>query len=353
VGRYIRARLKTLAVLALFAAGIYLWAGSRKPLENYLNENGPLLDPGGGTLSDPGVPSKPASQNPDLLGLGDIKFQPETTPVNPNETLREENLTAGDTEKLYDFAYLKAHFYSVESKYTELLPADINIGKFLLSDLRINTSVSGPKVLIFHTHSNEMFADSDISDPMDGIMGAGRLLADILRNQYGVETLHHTGRYDIVDGHSQILGAYERMEPAVEKILRENPSIQLAIDLHRDGLNPGAAPMTAEINGKRAAKIMFVNGISRVRQNGGLIPAPGLANPNLADNLALSFRMQLAAGEMFPGFTRKLYIKAYRYSTHMLPKSLLVEVGAQNNTKEEALNAMPPLAEVLAKVALP
>ena len=35
---------------------------------------------------------------------------------------------------------------------------------------------------------------------------------------------------------------------------------------------------------------------------------------------------------------------------HLCPKSLLIEVGAQTNTLQEALNAMDPLAQVLDKV---
>ena len=53
------------------------------------------------------------------------------------------------------------------------------------------------------------------------------------------------------------------------------------------------------------------------------------------------------------GFTRRIYINAYRYSLHMLPKSLLIEVGAQTNTKEEVLNSMDILAEILADVIKP
>jgi stage II sporulation protein P len=73
-------------------------------------------------------------------------------------------------------------------------------------------------------------------------------------------------------------------------------------------------------------------------------------NPYLEDNLAFSFQMQLAAAEYYPDFTRKIYLKGYRYNMHYCPKSLLVEVGAQNNTLEEAKNAMEPLADVLSKV---
>ena len=95
---------------------------------------------------------------------------------------------------------------------------------------------------------------------------------------------------------------------------------------------------------------MFFNGLCRVYENGVLVPAAGLDNANLEENLAFSFAMKYAGDKMFPGLVRRNYLKAYRYSLHMLPKSLLVEVGAQTNTKEEALNAMEPLAEILVAV---
>ena len=62
--------------------------------------------------------------------------------------------------------------------------------------------------------------------------------------------------------------------------------------------------------------------------------------------------MKAAAESMFPNFARKNYAAAYRYSLHMLPRSTLIEVGAQTNTKAEAHNAMEPLAAVLAQVLL-
>jgi len=60
--------------------------------------------------------------------------------------------------------------------------------------------------------------------------------------------------------------------------------------------------------------------------------------------------MQLAAAEYYPGYTRKIYLKGYRFNMHYCPKTLLVEVGAQTNTVQEAKNAMVPLADILNKV---
>ena len=98
---------------------------------------------------------------------------------------------------------------------------------------------------------------------------------------------------------------------------------------------------------------MFFNGICRLNKNGALQSIQSLPNQYITDNLAFSFNMQLVANKLYPGFTRRIYINAYRYSLHMLPKSLLIEVGAQTNTKEEVLNSMDILAEILADVIKP
>ena len=60
--------------------------------------------------------------------------------------------------------------------------------------------------------------------------------------------------------------------------------------------------------------------------------------------------MQLAAEEYYPGITRRIYLKGYRYNLHYRPKSLLIELGAQTNTVEEAMNACGPLAHVISLV---
>ena len=67
-------------------------------------------------------------------------------------------------------------------------------------------------------------------------------------------------------------------------------------------------------------------------------------------NLAFSFQMQLKAAGMYPGFTRKIYLKGLRYNQHVRARSALIEVGAQTNTYEEARNAMEPLAHILDQV---
>ena len=244
-------------------------------------------------------------------------------------------------EKLKDFDYLMGHFYTVDSS-TSVDPEQLNAQTLLGKDLTIDQSGEGPKVLIYHTHSQEAFADSRKGEESDTIMGVGEYLAQLLNETYQIPTLHHKGVYDLIDGELDRSRAYELALPEVEKILNENHSIEVVIDLHRDGVGD-STHLVEEINGKPTAQIMFFNGMSRTKANG---PIEYLKNPYIEDNLAFSLQMQLAA-QKYPGFTRRIYLKSYRYNMHVTPKTLLVEAGAQTNTVEEMRNAMEILAETL------
>ena len=107
--------------------------------------------------------------------------------------------------------------------------------------------------------------------------------------------------------------------------------------------------LVTEIDGKQTAQIMFFNGMSRTKANGNI---GYLANPYIQDNLAFSLQMQLAAMAKYPGFTRHIYLKGYRYNMHFKPKSLLIEAGAQTNTVDEMRNAVTYLADVLDTVLI-
>lgn len=254
------------------------------------------------------------------------------------------------TERLFDFNYLTQNIFLTDSA-TRLFPSDIDVRAALEKDFSVDTSQNGPQVLIFHTHSREMFADSDPDNPWTGVMGVGRHLAEILKT-HGLEVLHHTERFDIVDGRPLRDGSYERVEPSIRQILADNPSIQVVIDLHRDGIPEHRPPMVTYINGQRTAQIMFVNGLSRRVRGGEASAVEWLPNPYQRDNLAFTLNLQLAANQMYPDFARRAYLLPFRYSLHMAPRSMLLEVGAQNNTFQEALNAMPPMADIIAAVVL-
>lgn len=244
-------------------------------------------------------------------------------------------------EKLNDFDYLIQNFYQVDST-TTITGSQLNADALLSRDLRLSHDASTPQILIYHTHSQEGYADSVPGDASGTVVGVGDYLTKILTEQYGMNVIHHTGEYDVGDRDH----AYSKAGPALEQILAENPSIEVVIDLHRDGVAESTRLVT-NLDGTEMAQIMFFNGLSRTTGTGDI---DYLYNPYIGDNLAMSFQMQLTAAEYYPGFTRRIYLKGYRYNMHYCPKTLLIEVGAQTNTVQEAMNAMVPLADILNKV---
>ncbi len=265
--------------------------------------------------------------------------QPDGSSFVPNQT----PVVTYAKEKLNDFDYLIQNFYVVD-RTTTINSSQLNAADLLGRSMKLTHGADAPQILIYHTHSQERYADSAPGDAATSIVGVGEYLTKLL-GSYGFHVLHHTGEYD-VDTRDD---AYSRAGPVIEQILKDNPSIEIVIDLHRDGVAEGTHLVT-DVQGKQTASIMFFNGLSRTTANGDISYLP---NPYIQDNLAFSLQMQIAAQEYYPGFSRMIYLKGYRYNMHYCPKSLLVEVGAQTNTVQEAMNAMEPLADVLAKVISP
>lgn len=243
-------------------------------------------------------------------------------------------------EKLNDFDYLIQNFYVVD-RTTTINSSQLNAADLLSRNMKLTHGADAPQILIYHTHSQEYFADSIPKDSSTSIVAVGEYLHKLL-GEYGFHVLHHKGEYDVESRDD----AYAKAGPAIEQILKENPSIEVVIDLHRDGVSEGTHLVT-EVQGKQTASIMFFNGLSRTTANGDIAYLP---NPYIQDNLAFSLQMQVVAEEYYPEFSRAIYLKGYRYNMHYCPKTALVEVGAQTNTLQEAMNAMEPLADIIAKV---
>lgn len=240
-------------------------------------------------------------------------------------------------DELQDYKSLVKAFYAVDST-TRAGEELLQVERLLSKDMRMQGSADEPQILIYHTHSQEAFADSAAGNESTSIVGVGENLASILREKYGYNVMHHTGCYDTESRDY----AYNNSLPEIEKLLAEYPSIEVVIDLHRDAM-PEEKRLVMNLQGRPTAQFMFFNGLSRTSKG----EIEYLENPYLEDNLAFSFQMQAACNEYYPGLARRVYLKAYRYNMHLCPKTLLIELGAQNNTVEEAMNACDPLAHVL------
>ena len=317
--------------------------------ENYVDEDGQVVMQNNGGTDSP-QPADSAqntdnsqetatAQNPDTSQETSDPSGQASLPVAPPVTATQKAVEYS-LEKLNDFDYLVPNFYQVDST-TTVKSDQLNVAALTGKNMKIAHDAGTPQILIYHTHSLEGYADSIPGDKSTTVVGVGDYLTELLTQQYGYNVIHDTGEYDTIRDK-----AYSKAAPALEQILADNPGIDVVIDLHRDGVGENTRLVT-NVNGTDMAKVMFFNGLSRTTKLGDIAY---LYNPYIADNLAFSFQMQLAAAEYYPGYTRKIYLKGYRFNMHYCPKTLLVEVGAQTNTVQEAKNAMVPLADILNKV---
>jgi stage II sporulation protein P len=170
-------------------------------LQNFLNENR-LRNDEYVNITDEGLAAPPHRE----------PFTPQRTPV-----------FTYDWSQGFTYEELINNFYAVDPT-THASEARINLNSLLNRDLTINKQVDGPQILIYHTHSLEGFVDSIPGDPSTTIVGAGARLAEILRTKYGFDVLHDTTSYDEVHDY-----AYVKALPEIERLLKENPSIQVGL----------------------------------------------------------------------------------------------------------------------------
>lgn len=258
--------------------------------------------------------------------------------VDAKEVIGSINGEYFTLEQLLDRQFLYRNFYIIDPSTTvsdSLFDAKVLLEK----DFRIEKDSSKPQILIYHTHSQEKYADSRDGVEEDTVVGVGAKLAEVLSG-YGYNVIHDKTKYDIMGDRNL---AYNYSRDGIKKILEENPSIEVMIDIHRDA---GKKRVTT-MDGVETAKIMLFNGMSTDSKGQAIERLP---NPNLQGNLAFSLQLQLKAREVYPGFMIKNYLKSLRYNLHFRERSILAEVGTVNNTVAEAKNSMYYLGALINEV---
>lgn len=223
----------------------------------------------------------------------------------------------------------------------------INIEEIMKEPLKMDFTKKGPEILIYHTHTTEGYL-RDISklnkegvqtrttDNRWNVVRVGEELAQILRKEYGVEVIHNAAIHD----NPGTSGAYGRSLNTATNILKSYPSIKMVIDVHRDGLDKEHLRVVTDINGKKAAKIMFVVGTD----------STGLSHPNWKENLKLAITLQEKLNKKYPGLTRPILISENRYNQHLSKGAMLVEVGGDGNLIGECLESVKYLAEAIGEI---
>lgn len=203
-----------------------------------------------------------------------------------------------------------------------------------------------PTILIYHTHTTEAYTQTEdaqyretskwrTSDPENNVIAVGETLKTILERDYGFRVIHDTTDHEP----PKLKTAYERSAATMERYHKENPSIVLMIDLHRDAYETDQAPCDfLTIDGRETAKLMFVVGKGEKYAD----------KPYYDANLAFAERMTKHLNGISEKLCRPVRQKPGRYNQHVAPYCMLVEVGHNANTLAQAKNAMPYLAESIA-----
>lgn len=181
-----------------------------------------------------------------------------------------------------------------------------------------------PQVLIVHTHTSEGYAPEErTTDPKKNVTAIGEVIASYLEKQ-GVEVIHDKTVHD-----TDYNGSYSRCLETVERQLKEHPTIQIVLDVHRDAatLEDGQSlQVVSDINGTQTGQIMLVAGTNE----------GGLDHPDWQTNLAFALKIQQAMDENTPGLSRPLNVRKERFNQHLALGMLIVEVAASGNSMEEA-----------------
>jgi stage II sporulation protein P len=196
-----------------------------------------------------------------------------------------------------------------------------------------------PLVAIYHTHTSEAYVPSFGKTHAPGgqkgdIIEAGDALASTLQRQYGIKTIHNQTIHDS----PSFMKAYSPSEMTAKQMLQEHKSLQMIFDIHRDA--DKRENTTVKINGEDVARIRIVVAIGQ----------PDLPQPHWQQNHAFAKLLELKMNQKYPGLSRGLLLADWRYNQHLHQRALLLEVGAQDNSKEEARRSMKLFADILGEV---
>ncbi len=193
-----------------------------------------------------------------------------------------------------------------------------------------------PMVLVYNTHNAETYKPTDGVSKMEGknggIVKASNVFKQALESRHALKTIHSEAIHDYPDYTKSYINSLR----TVQQILKKYPNIQVVLDIHRDAGLKKREDTLVKIGGKSCAKVLIV---------------VGTENPNYKQNLAFAEKVAAKADEMYPGLIKSIRLAhERRYNQHLHPRALLLELGSDLNTQEDANNSAALMADVIAAV---
>ena len=310
------------------------------------------------TQPEPQKEQKPDIQRPSswvsdsLISLSGVTYEFESEDEDaplPEEELFPSHISGPIVRKTYTYepsgSIIELPFGGLLRNCTDITN-DYLLNQCERDTAQVITDLSKPTVLIMHTHTtegyesqkSEFYNEYDSSRSTDltkTVVAVGEKIAQKLE-EAGVGVIHLTEMFD----YPEYSGAYDRSCEKIIKILEENPSIQIVIDVHRDAIESEGvryAPVT-EIDGKTAAQVMIICGCMNV--------------PQYRYNLRLASRLQGIMETNYPGLTRPILFDERNYNQELTKGSILLEMGSHANSLDEALYSGELVGECLKQLVL-
>lgn len=218
-------------------------------------------------------------------------------------------------------------------------------GTLMAAPLNWQLAAGSPTVLIIHTHTSESYERGSRDYPETAayrtleeeynMLSIGDRLAQLLEAE-GIRVIHDREFHDYPAYNT----AYAHARKSIQKLLAENPEVDLVLDLHRDAADADAGQLCTQIqmDGTDCAQLMLVLGMGN----------SALPNDHWQDNLSLALKLQFLLQSRSPALCRPISLRAQRFNQDLAAYSLLVEVGAAGDSHEAALEAAEQLAAGIA-----
>lgn len=193
----------------------------------------------------------------------------------------------------------------------------------------------GASVLILHTHGCESYtpdekynysptSDFRTTDTSFNVVRVGDEIEKELIN-CGINVIHDKTLCD----YPSYNDSYNNSLKIADRYVAENPDIKVIIDVHRDSIAGENGEQIKTVGAENTAQLMFVIGTDKA----------GLEHPLWRQNLSFALKLQKRISEKYPEIMRPINLRTHRFNQQVSTGSLIVEVGSDGNSLEEALNA--------------
>jgi len=283
-----------------------------------------------------GDPEEDIAQPP-LSQVEDLEETPLPETTTAPEDILDRTLLPSESEGA--LATQGVYLYNRTSK-------PVDLAALAQAEIAVDLAGEGPQILIVHTHGSEaytmdgtdIYQESDASRTTNEAYNVVRIGDEMqaVFEEMGLAVVHDRTLYD----YPQYSGAYTRSCEGIEAWLKEYPSIQIVLDVHRDALigeDGTVYKAVTEVDGEKTAQVMMIVGTDDLGQD----------HPHWQNNLALAVRIQQNLDAQWPTAARPITLRSSRFNQQLTQGSLLVEVGSHGNTLQEAIRG----ARLFAKAA--